>query len=97
MCLAVPGKIVSVQSPENSLVDLGGIEKTINVSLIEDPRPGEWVIVHVGFALQKIDEQEAQATLRALSEVAEHIFFYLKQLGCSPFVPTYVHASTAFL
>lgn len=71
MCLAVPGKIVSVQSPENALVDLGGIEKTINVSLIEDPRPGEWVIVHVGFALQKIDEQEAQATLRALSEVAE--------------------------
>ena len=71
MCLAVPGKIVSVLSPEDAVADLGGIEKTINVSLIDNPSPGDWVIVHVGFALQKIDEKEAQATLQALSEVAE--------------------------
>lgn len=71
MCLAVPGKIVDVRSADEAVCDLGGIEKEVNVSLIEDPRPGDWVIIHVGFALQKIDEEEAQATLRALEDAAE--------------------------
>ncbi|MCG5031413.1 HypC/HybG/HupF family hydrogenase formation chaperone [Mesosutterella sp. OilRF-GAM-744-9] len=70
MCLAVPGKIVSVSSPEEAVADLGGIRKAVNVSLIDDPKPGDWVIIHVGFALQKIDEEQAQETLRALEAAA---------------------------
>ena len=71
MCLAVPGKIVTVNSAEEALADLGGIQKTINVSLIENPQPGDWVVVHVGFALQKIDEEQAQKTLRELAALGE--------------------------
>ena len=71
MCLAVPGKIVAVTSADEAQADLGGIQKTINVSLIENPQPGDWVVVHVGFALQKIDEQEAQKTLRELEALGE--------------------------
>lgn len=71
MCLAVPGKIVKVLADGNALADLGGIEKAVNVSLIEDPRVGDWVIIHVGFALQKIDEEEAQKTLALLAEAAK--------------------------
>ncbi|MDL2059533.1 HypC/HybG/HupF family hydrogenase formation chaperone [Mesosutterella sp. AGMB02718] len=70
MCLAVPGKIVSVSSPEEAVADLGGIRKAVNVSLIDDPKPGDWVIIHVGFALQRIDEEQAQETLRALEAAA---------------------------
>ena len=70
MGLAVPGKIVSVSSPEEAVADLGGIRKAVNVSLIDDPKPGDWVIIHVGFALQKIDEEQAQETLRALEAAA---------------------------
>ncbi|MBQ9240875.1 MAG: HypC/HybG/HupF family hydrogenase formation chaperone [Duodenibacillus sp.] len=71
MCLAVPGKIVTVNSAEEALADLGGIQKTINVSLIDNPQPGDWVVVHVGFALQKIDEEQAQKTLRELAALGE--------------------------
>lgn len=70
MCLAVPGKIVSVSSPEEAVADLGGIRKAVNVSLIDAPKPGDWVIIHVGFALQRIDEEQAQETLRALEAAA---------------------------
>lgn len=71
MCLAVPGKIVKVLPGGNALADLGGIEKAVNVSLIEDSKVGDWIIIHVGFALQRIDEAEAKKTLALLAEAAE--------------------------
>lgn len=71
MCLAVPGKIVKVLSGGNAVADLGGIEKAVNVSLIDAPQVGDWVIIHVGFALQRIDEAEAQKTLALLAEAAK--------------------------
>ena len=49
---------------------IGGIEKDVDVSLIDDPKSGDWVIVHVGFALNRIDEAEAQETLKALAALA---------------------------
>ena len=61
---------MSVSSPEEAVADLGGIRKAVNVSLIDDPKPGDWVIIHVGFALQRIDEEQAQETLRALEAAA---------------------------
>lgn len=68
MCLAVPAQIRSI-SPDGmeAAALMGGIEKTIDVSLIENPVPGDWVIVHVGFALSRIDEKEAEETLRILA------------------------------
>ena len=70
MCLAVPAKIIEIQNQTNALCDFNGIQKTVDVSLITEPRVGDWVIVHVGFALNKIDETKAQETLSLMSELA---------------------------
>ena len=69
MCLAVPAQLTTV-SPDGmtAAAMIGGIEK--DVSLIDDPKSGDWVIVHVGFALNRIDEAEAQETLKALAALA---------------------------
>ena len=72
MCLAVPAEILSV-SPNGSdaMASIGGIEKPVDVSLIDHPVPGDWVIVHVGFALNRIDAKEAEETLRILESAGE--------------------------
>lgn len=71
MCLAIPGQIKALLDDQNGLVNIGGIEKQVNLALIENPQVDEWVIVHVGFAIHRIDEAEAQATLKALSSCGE--------------------------
>ena len=66
MCLAVPGKIVSVEDRDGTLmstVDFGGIKKDVCLQYIPDAEVGEYVVVHVGFALQRLDEASAMATL----------------------------------
>ena len=55
MCLAFPGKIKKI-SGQNAIVDFDGIEKEINISLLDDVKKGEFVIVHAGFAIEKVDE-----------------------------------------
>ena len=65
MCLAIPGQIIRLAGDGEAVCDIGGIEKRVNVSLIERPVPGDWVIVHVGFALNRIDPEEAQRTSAA--------------------------------
>ena len=67
MCLAIPGKILEIKG-EDAVVDYGGVKKEANVSLI-DCKIGEWVLVHVGFAIQKVDEEIAHETYRLLSDV----------------------------
>ena len=67
MCLAVPAKITKLINNEPALCDFNGIEKEVNVSLIDSPREQEWVIVHVGFALNRIDEEEARKTMEILN------------------------------
>jgi hydrogenase expression/formation protein HypC len=75
MCLAIPGQVVELVDEENRLarVDVAGVRRNVNVSLLDDggvgARPGDWVLIHVGFALSKVDEQEAQATLRLLEQM----------------------------
>lgn len=69
MCLAVPARIVRCTDAAEALCDFGGVQKTVDVSLITDPAPGDWVIVHVGFALEKIDEKRAEETLVLLAQV----------------------------
>ena len=72
MCLAVPAKILTVKDTDTALCDFNGVQKDVNVSLINDPKPGDWVIVHVGFALNRIDADEAQKTLQALEAIEKN-------------------------
>ncbi|NLK26606.1 MAG: HypC/HybG/HupF family hydrogenase formation chaperone [Euryarchaeota archaeon] len=69
MCLAIPGKVIKVEGSQAD-VDFGGVLRKINVSLVETV-PGEWVVVHAGFAIEKIDEEEAQETLRLWQELLD--------------------------
>ncbi len=68
MCLAVPGRISSVDG-EYATVDYGGVTKRVNISFLEDVKPGEYVLVHVGYAIQKMDEEEASKTLQLWEEI----------------------------
>jgi hydrogenase expression/formation protein HypC len=67
MCHALPVKIVALTGPDTAKVSLNGIVKEISIALIEDPQPGEYVVLHVGYALARIDEAEAQRTLALLA------------------------------
>ena len=73
MCLAVPAKIIKLIDSEKALCDFNGIEKEVNVSLIENPVAGDWVIVHVGFALNRIDPIQARETLALLKDIASEV------------------------
>lgn len=63
MCLAIPARVVALPEPESALVELDGVQKTISLALVEDVAVGDYVIVHVGFALSKLDADEAEQTL----------------------------------
>jgi hydrogenase expression/formation protein HypC len=73
MCLAVPGRILAFIDAERHLatVDVSGVRRTINTALIapEGLEPGDWVLIHVGFAMTRIDEAEAKRTLDLLREM----------------------------
>ena len=72
MCLAIPGKVLSVEESEGILmgkVDFGGIQKKVCLQYTPDVVVGEYVIVHVGFSLSKMDEQEAAKTYKLLEEL----------------------------
>lgn len=76
MCLAIPGKIVEISSEDRvtALVDVVGVRRRIDLGLLQDdqPVPGDWVLIHVGFAMSKISEQDAadqMSTLRMLGEI----------------------------
>src|ERR1051326_4917021 len=75
MCLAIPGRIVEIVDEELQLakVDVSGVRRNINISLVngdgETVQPGDWVLIHVGFALSRIDEAEAHSTLAVLEEI----------------------------
>ncbi len=73
MCLAIPGKIVEFVDIENSIakVDVGGVRRNVNIGMLEanETNIGDYVLIHVGFAMSKIDEREAEETLRLLKEI----------------------------
>ena len=68
MCLAVPAKIIKLLANERALVDLAGVQKEISLSLVDDIQIGNYVVVHVGYALQVLDEDEAKATLKLFED-----------------------------
>jgi hydrogenase expression/formation protein HypC len=87
MCLAIPGRIVEVVDEANRLarVDVAGVQRTVNVGLLDDEGigPGDWVLIHVGFALSKVDEEEAQATLSLLEGMGAEYEQELEELKAS--------------
>jgi hydrogenase expression/formation protein HypC len=68
MCLAIPGRVIEVVDPENRIasVDVAGVRRKVNVGLLDDVGPGDWVLIHVGFAMSQVDEAEAIETRRML-------------------------------
>ena len=70
MCLAIPALITEMLPDQMARISLDGVMKTISVALVEDVAPGDYVIVHVGHALSKIDPEEAARTLALLAEYA---------------------------
>ncbi|MCA0175771.1 MAG: HypC/HybG/HupF family hydrogenase formation chaperone [Proteobacteria bacterium] len=63
MCLAIPTRVVALQDGAQALVDVGGVHKSISLALLDDVQEGDWVIVHVGHAIGKLDPAEAARTL----------------------------------
>jgi hydrogenase expression/formation protein HypC len=85
VCLAVPGQILEITDADNRLarVDVVGVRRTVNVGLLDDVGPGDWVLIHVGFALSKIDEEEAHATRRLLELMGAEYEQELEELKAS--------------
>jgi hydrogenase expression/formation protein HypC len=79
MCLGIPGRIVRIDDAERKLatVDVGGVRRQINIAcIVDDAHPvdacvGDWVLIHVGFAMSRIDEAQAAETLQILTELGE--------------------------
>ncbi len=67
MCLAIPARVTELIDEDRALASVGGIVREINVALVEGLSPGDWVILHVGYALSKLDEAEAERTLESMS------------------------------
>lgn len=68
MCLAIPAQVVEIDG-DNGIVDMGGVRKEISLSLIDEVTVGDYVIVHVGYALNKLDPEEAERTLALFAEL----------------------------
>ena len=85
MCLAIPGQVVAVVDEDLRLatVEVAGVRRTINVGLFDDVGVGDWVLVHVGFAISVIDEAEAEATLALLKEMGAEFEQELDELKAS--------------
>jgi hydrogenase expression/formation protein HypC len=75
MCLGIPGELVEILPgrPDLARVNVNGVRRTINVGLLEHEhlQPGDWVLIHVGFALSKIDEEEARSALAFLEGIGQ--------------------------
>ena len=75
MCLGIPGEIVEILADRDDLamVSVEGVKRVVNIGLLEDEPlvPGDWILIHVGFALSKIDEREAKASLEWLTGVGD--------------------------
>jgi hydrogenase expression/formation protein HypC len=75
VCLAIPGKIIEIdsQNPQQAIVDVVGVRRKVDLGLLQDdpPVPGDWVLIHVGFAMSKISEADAADQMRTLTMLGE--------------------------
>jgi hydrogenase expression/formation protein HypC len=85
VCLAIPGRIVEFVDEPNRLakVDVAGVQRNVNIGLLDDVGVGDWVLIHVGFAISAIDEEEARATLRLLEQMGAEYEQELSELQAS--------------
>jgi hydrogenase expression/formation protein HypC len=85
MCLAIPGQIVEMIDELNRLakVEVAGVRRNVNVGLLDDVGLGDWVLIHVGFAISQIDEAEAKATRELLEEMGAEYEQELTELKAS--------------
>jgi hydrogenase expression/formation protein HypC len=87
MCLGIPGKIIDIVDDANSIakVEVSGVKRNVSIALVrpEGIEPGDWVLIHVGFAMSKIDEVEAQETMKALNMMGDVYTDELKMLHSS--------------
>jgi hydrogenase expression/formation protein HypC len=89
VCLAIPGRVIEVVDETNrlALVDVAGVRRTVNIGLLDvdgqGAQPGDWVLIHVGFALSLVDEEEAAATLALLQGMGEDYERELEELKAS--------------
>ena len=85
MCLGIPGEVVEIleDRPDLAKVNVSGVRRAINIGLLEKEgiEPGDWVLIHVGFALSKIDEEEAKAALNFLEGIGQSYADELKALA----------------
>ena len=70
MCLAIPARVVELFPGQQAVVDLSGVRKQVSIALVDDAQLGDYVIVHVGYAIGKIDPEEAERTLALFAELA---------------------------
>ena len=87
MCLAIPGQIVEIAQKEPlARVNVGGVTRNVNIGLLDDGAvaPGDWILIHVGFALSKIDEGQAHDQLRMLRAMGED-GLAIEEVGGYPF------------
>lgn len=84
MCLGIPGQVVDIVDEDNAIarVDVSGVKRNVSVALLkaEGIGPGDWVLIHVGFAMSKIDEAEAHETLKSLQTMGEMYTDEIKML-----------------
>ena len=73
MCLGIPVKVISIEEQNQGKVDYLGTQVKANFSLLENIKVGDWVIIHAGFAISRLDEEDAQETLDLLREYAESL------------------------
>ena len=89
MCLAIPGQVVEIVDETNRLakVDVAGVQRNVNIGLLDEDvvgvTPGDWVLIHVGFALSKVDEDEARATRDLLQRMGADYEQELEELKAS--------------
>jgi hydrogenase expression/formation protein HypC len=68
MCLAIPARVVALTSADTARIDVGGVQKEVSIALVDDVAVGDYVIVHVGYALTKLDPDEAARTLEVFAQ-----------------------------
>ena len=89
MCLAIPGQVIEVVDDANRLakVDVAGVQRNVSIGLLDEEgegaEPGDWVLIHVGFAISKVDEDEARATLTLLEGMGKDYEQELEELKAS--------------
>ena len=70
MCLAVPAEVLEKKETEMALIEMGGVRKDVSLMLVDGVEAGDYVLVHAGFAIEKIDKGEAEKTMQLLEELA---------------------------